>query len=169
MAETNEIRTFEDLTCWQACRALRKYAAKVGRALPKEERYRLTDQILRSCRSSTANIAEGYGRYHFQENVQFCRQARGSLYETLDHFITGNDEGLISDAELTQLRELFAAAAQLLNGYINYLCRSAAAAKGRGPKSVREAVAAYGVDLPPDELPYGGNGTPSEGDGPNND
>jgi four helix bundle protein len=41
--------------------------------------------MIRASRSPTANIAEGYGRYHFQENIQFCRQARGSLYELIDH------------------------------------------------------------------------------------
>ena len=125
MSEGKEIKTFEDLECWQACRQTRRYAANVAKRLPQEEKYRLTDQILRSCRSSTANIAEGYGRFHYQENLQFCRQARGSLYETLDHFIAGNDEDLIADSELRQLRDLFEKSVQLLNGYIRYLERCA--------------------------------------------
>ena len=55
----NKLRTFEDLECWQACRDLRMFAAKACKGFPKEEEYRLKDQILRATRSMTANIAEG--------------------------------------------------------------------------------------------------------------
>lgn len=41
--------------------------------------------------SVTANIAEGYGRFHYQELLQFFRIARGSLYELKDHLISCND------------------------------------------------------------------------------
>ena len=117
----NKLRTFEDLECWQACRDLRMFAAKVCEGLPKEEEYRLKDQILRSARSTTANTAEGYGRFHYQENIQYCRHARGSAYEVLDHFITGVDENLIDEAALLECRILVQKSVQLLNGYIRYL------------------------------------------------
>jgi four helix bundle protein len=56
------IRTFEDLECWKQCRTLRLFVAKeVVPVLPKDERYRLGDQLLRAARSTTSNIAEGYG------------------------------------------------------------------------------------------------------------
>ena len=52
----NRIRTFEDLECWKACRELRQFVVKeVLLVLPKDERYRLGDQILRAARSATAN------------------------------------------------------------------------------------------------------------------
>jgi four helix bundle protein len=38
-----------------------------------EEKYALTSQLRRSSRSISDNIAEGYGRFHYQENIQFCR------------------------------------------------------------------------------------------------
>lgn len=121
MNKLTSFKTFEDLECWQACRELRIFAAKVCNGLPKDEEYRLKDQILRSARSTTANIAEGYGRFHYQENIQYCRHARGSAYELLDHFITGVDENLIAEAVLTECRILVEKAVQLLNGYIRYL------------------------------------------------
>lgn len=126
---SDAVKTFEDLDAWQKCREMRKFASRIAKGLHADERYRLTDQILRSSRSSTANIAEGYGRFHYQENLQFCRQARGSLYESLDHFITAHDDELISEQELASFRQLFAEAVQVLNGYINYLDRSAKDAK----------------------------------------
>ena len=120
MAE-KAFRTFEDLECWQACRELRMFAARVCKGFSKEEKYRLKDQILRSARSMTANIAEGYGRFHYQENIQYCRHARGSSYEVLDHFITGVDEDLIPEAGLSECRILVEKSVKLLNGYVRYL------------------------------------------------
>src|SRR5436853_4290523 len=71
------IRSFEDLECWKACRILRRFVSQeVIPNLPKDERYRLGDQLLRAARSTTANIAEGYGRFHFFDNAKFCSNAR---------------------------------------------------------------------------------------------
>src|SRR6266513_4771074 len=95
-ADSGPIRTFEDLECWKQCRALRIFVAKeIVPALPNAERHRLGDQILRAGRSTTANIAEGYGRFHYLDNAKFCSYARGSCWEVLDNLITGNDESLI--------------------------------------------------------------------------
>jgi len=116
------IRTFEDLDCWKACRKLRLFIAQeVVPALPKEEKYRLGDQLLRSARSTTANIAEGYGRFHYLDNAKFCSNSRGSCWEVLDHMITGNDEELIPSEMLYRGRELVTTAVKLINGYMNYL------------------------------------------------
>ena len=121
MAGKDEIKTFEDLECWQACRELRRVGAEACKSLPREEGYRLKDQILRAGRGATATIAEGYGRFHYQETIQYCRTARGSIYEVLDHFITGNDEGFFSDEKLLEVRGLVKTAVKLTNGYIRYL------------------------------------------------
>ena len=121
MQNRKEFRTFEDLECWQACRELRRFSAQACKKLPVSEQHRLKDQILRSARSTTANIAEWYGRFHFQENMQFCRQARGSAYELLDHFITAGDEHLMTDVVVKECRMYVEKAVILLNGYIRYL------------------------------------------------
>lgn len=99
-----EINTFEDLDVWELARNLRKEVYEVTKTYPKEETYRLADQLRRAAISSTANIAEGFGRFHFQENIQFCRQSRGSLYEVIDHLITSNDEGYLSNEKFEILR-----------------------------------------------------------------
>lgn len=112
---------FEDLELSKECRRFRNELSKVAKALPSEEKYKLVDQLLRSSRSVTANIAEGHGRFHYQENIQFCRQAKGSLSETLDHIICAYDEGYINDAILDNLRNMYLQCLKLLNGYILYL------------------------------------------------
>lgn len=95
------------------------------RALPREEKFRLGDQVLRSARSITANIAEGYGRFHYLDNSKFCSMARGSCYETLDHLITAQDEGMLTAEMLLVGREKFEHTKRLLNGYMRYLKRTA--------------------------------------------
>lgn len=135
------IRSFEDLDCWKACREVRQFAARIARSLPADERFRLTDQMLRSARSTTANIAEGYGRFHYQENLQFCRQARGSLYETLEHVMAGHDEGLIAEGDLLRFRQMFDRAVGILNGYIYYLDRAARATRAASRPQVSSRVA----------------------------
>jgi four helix bundle protein len=99
------IKTFEDLDVWKVCRNLRTQIATITHAFPKDEQYRLRDQLIRASRSVTANIAEGYGRFHYTENIQFARLARGSLYEIIDHLTVAQEEKLISDETFTLLRE----------------------------------------------------------------
>jgi len=59
--------------------------------------------------------------FHYQENIQFCRTARGSLNETLDHVIIAFDENYISEKELDEFRSLHDKTQRILNGYIKYL------------------------------------------------
>ncbi|HKB43831.1 MAG TPA: four helix bundle protein [Chitinophagaceae bacterium] len=55
----------------------------ITRNFPKEERYSLTDQIVRSSRSISANIAEGWGkRIYENEFKKHLIYAMGSLEET---------------------------------------------------------------------------------------
>jgi four helix bundle protein len=119
----DETKTFEDLKCWKACREFKIWASRLAAKFPVEERYSLKSQLIRSSRSSTANIAEGYGRFHYQETIQFCRQSRGSLYESLDHLITARDDNYINDKALAAGRELINNAIKLVNGYIRYLAK----------------------------------------------
>lgn len=75
----------------------------------------------RASRSVTHNIAEGYGRFHYQENIQFCRISRGSLHELLDQFITAFDEDYISEEAYLKYKKQVNSCLAILNGYINYL------------------------------------------------
>ncbi|CAN5642737.1 hypothetical protein BH11BAC1_BH11BAC1_28540 [soil metagenome] len=111
-------KSFEEPNVWKKCREFRKSNSLICKFLPTEKKYKLADQIIRSSRSATADIAEGHGRYHFQENIQSCRQARGSLIETMDHLIVATDEGYIDQKKLAELRLNYSICLRLLNGYI---------------------------------------------------
>lgn len=113
--------TFETLEVWKQARELRIAFNEVLTALPKDEKYKLTDQIIRASRSVSNNIAEGYGRFHYQENIQYCRQARGSLYELIDHLIICFDEKYISESVYCFLKNKIYHIIKILNGYILFL------------------------------------------------
>ena len=120
-----ELKTFETLECYKLARKLRKEISIFCKTLPQQEEYRLKDQIIRSSRSIAANIAEGYGRHHHQESLQYCRTARGSLSETLEHLLTAVDEKYLTDTEYAELRAHLEETWKVLNGYIAYLKKCA--------------------------------------------
>lgn len=90
------------------------------------------DQLLRAARSTTANIAEGYGRFHYLDNAKFCSNARGSCWEVLDHLITARDEEFVPEELLVRGREFVGHAVRLINGYMKYLKRT------RNPNPITE-------------------------------
>jgi four helix bundle protein len=125
--EDSELRIndsdFEDLIVWSKARELRIEFEKIAKTLPSDEKYALVSQVLRASRSVTNNIAEGYGRYHYQENVQFCRHSRGSLYELTDHLIIMRDNNYITQEKYLELKKKIKEVLKILNGYINFLIK----------------------------------------------
>jgi four helix bundle protein len=121
MEDTDFKGGFRGLEVWKEARSFRKSVSLLIKGFPDSEKYKLIDQLKRASRSVTANIAEGYGRYHYQENIQFCRQARGSLMECLDHLICAVDEEYITEGRLTEYETHYNKILKLINGYIAYL------------------------------------------------
>jgi four helix bundle protein len=114
-------KSFEDLEVYKAARQFRKNIYQLIKELPVEERYNLAGQMRRAALSLTNNIAEGHGRYFFQENIQFCRISRGSLMELIDDLNTCIDEKYLEKSYLEELKEEGYRINKMLNGYIAYL------------------------------------------------
>ncbi|MBV8389100.1 MAG: four helix bundle protein [Mucilaginibacter sp.] len=112
---------FTELETWKQAREIRIFVSEITKKFPLEEKFRLTNQIIRSSRSIASNIAEGHGRFHYQDNIRFCIIARGSLSETLDHFIVARDENLISEDIFNSFQIKYDKALNLLNGYIQFI------------------------------------------------
>jgi four helix bundle protein len=113
---------FRELVVWQKGRVYRNECASLARKqFPAEEKYRLTDQLIRSSRAVTAMIAEGHGRFHHKENIQSCRMARGEVSETVDHLTVALDEKYIDENEFKRMDDLASELERLLNGYIRHL------------------------------------------------
>lgn len=119
--ENAKYNDFRDLEVWSKCRDIRRKIWDVCKEFPGKEKYRLSDQMIRASRSSTACIAEGYGRYHYQENIQFCRQSRGSLYELIDHVDVALECEYLDNNYVESLTQEIKTAIRILNGYIKYL------------------------------------------------
>jgi four helix bundle protein len=117
------IKSFEDLDVWKVGREIRKDLYGLANQFPKHEQYCLGQQVRTAAVSLTANIAEGYGRFHFKENIQFCRIARGSAYELLDHLIACTDQGYLDKSQHESLRGKLLRFVQLINGYIRSIGR----------------------------------------------
>ena len=90
-------------------------------SFPPEEKFKLTDQLIRASRSVTASIAEGHGRYTFKDQIHFCIIARGSLSETHNHLIDALNCNYINQERLEYFKLKIEAVERLLNGYISFL------------------------------------------------
>lgn len=75
-------------------------------------------QLVRSADSISANIAEGYGRYFFKENRNFCFYSRGSLLETKNWLGKSFRRALISEIEYNQITNEIEELHKSLNAYI---------------------------------------------------
>jgi len=119
MAEKKkDIRSFEDLEVYKLAREFSRKVGKLIQKLPPVEDYNLKGQMRRAKLSMTNNIAEGYGRYHFQENMQYCRQSRGSICELIDDFNECYDNGYIDQGYRDELKSDAYQLIKVLNGYI---------------------------------------------------
>jgi four helix bundle protein len=152
MTETE--RGLDHLEVWQ--RSI-SFAVMICREivilLPAEEKYSLTAQLRRSAQSVPANIAEGYGRYHYQDNIRFCYIARGSLEETYTHLTLAHKLGYLSDTVFRSCLQDIQMLRKLINGYIAYLKRTKIGQNEPGA-SLREPTTAYDLhDLPINQSP----------------
>ncbi|MBS1641995.1 MAG: four helix bundle protein [Bacteroidetes bacterium] len=112
---------FEELEIWKKSRILKNEISFLSKKFPEIEKFKLTDQIIRSSRSINALIAEGHGRFTYPNQIHFCIQARGSLSETINHLIDAFDEEYITHQQLENIKKSGKELERLLNGYIAYL------------------------------------------------
>jgi len=81
-------------------------------------------QIVRSADSISANIAEGYGRYHYKENRNFCLFSRGSILETKGWLKKAKNRSLISKTQFNELLEKLQIIHLKLNAYLKFIGKS---------------------------------------------
>lgn len=118
-------QNFEELEVWKKARVQKNEVSELVKSFPSEEKFRLTDQLIRSFRSINTQIAEGHGRRTWPDRLRFCVIARGSLSETLNHLIDAFDATFINEEQLNYFRNKITEVEKLLNGYISYLEKKA--------------------------------------------
>ncbi len=81
----------------------------------------LGDQLVRSVDSIAANVAEGFGRFHYRKNIHFCYYARGSLLKTISCLTKANNRKLINKKGYESLLLSLETIHKKLNGYTKYI------------------------------------------------
>jgi four helix bundle protein len=81
----------------------------------------LAKQLVRSADSIGANIAEGFGRYHYKENKNFCYFSRGSLIETKGWLNKAKTRNLISETQYSEYLNKLSTIHLKLNAYLKQI------------------------------------------------
>jgi len=144
------IQGLETLEAWKRAMDLAvKVCKEVLPLLPVEEKWSLSQQIRRSVQSVPANIAEGHGRYYYQETIRLCYIARGSLSETYTYLTLARELEYIPLEKYEDFRSQVENLLRIINGYIAYLKRAKIGANepGSGKMIREEALPFLGGDL----------------------
>jgi four helix bundle protein len=119
----SEIKDFEDLEIYKLAKELANDIYDLTERFPDTEKFGLITQMRRAAVSVFSNIAEGHGRFHYRENVQFSRQARGSLSEIKSQMYFSLDRKFINEDDLKIFLQKFTVLQIKLNNYINSLLK----------------------------------------------
>lgn len=112
---------YKELEVWKESKDLVKLIYKITESFPLSEQFGLTNQIRRAAVSIPSNIAEGLGRNHVKDTIQFLHVARGSLYEIETQLILAFELSFISKDIYETTLEKVHLCMKLISGFINYL------------------------------------------------
>jgi four helix bundle protein len=111
-------KSFEEMSVWQKAMVLSMRIFDLTEKLPRKEDYSLTSQIRNSALSVSGNIAEGFGRKHTKDKLNFYYDSRGSLSETKNYLIYGKRVGYFKDKEFEDNMKLIEEIWKELNSLI---------------------------------------------------
>ena len=115
-------RGLENLEVWREAMAFVEEVYRIViPTLPREERFALREQLQRAAQSIPANLAEGYGRYHYADQIRFCYIARGSAEEVYTYLTLAHRLGYLAEEPYRQISTSLQSLKRLINGYIRYL------------------------------------------------
>jgi len=113
-----KISDFYQLDAWKEGHKLALLIYKETKSFPKEEKYGVTDQLRRAVSSITANITEGFGRYHYADKIRFYYQARGSVKEVQNFIFLAKDLGYLIEDIAKKIWLQSQRSEKLINGLI---------------------------------------------------
>jgi four helix bundle protein len=114
-------KTFEEMPVWKKGMGLAEQVYLLTGDLPTREDYGLTSQMRRSALSVSGNLAEGFGRHHMKDKLNFYYASRGSLAETKSHLIYGQRVGYFKAPDCERLFGLITELWRELNSLIRVL------------------------------------------------
>ncbi len=123
---------FEKLEVWQDSLALTDYILRLLERLPPNRHFRLVSQMEGAAASVPQNIAEGKGRQHRKEFLQYLSIAQGSLYETVTLNEVFRRRELFDEEECVEIRSRAERIDRKLNGLMNSVRGKNREESGRG-------------------------------------
>ena len=112
---------FEKLWVWQKAHKLMQEIHKFCRTLPKDERFRLRDQVERCSSSICDNIAEGYTAYYYNDKIKGFYTARKEAGETQNQIRKLLGKGYLDSQMSQSWVEEYEEVIRGINGYIRYI------------------------------------------------
>ena len=98
--------SFEEMPVWQKSMDLAIRIFELTSQLPRNEDYGLTSQLRRSALSIPGNLAEGFGRNHTKDKLNFYYASRGSLAETRSRLVYGEKVGYFQGDDVARLFQI---------------------------------------------------------------
>lgn len=114
----------DKLNIYQKSLVLSEKSWKIYERMDWQTKKIVGDQFLMSIDSIGANIAEGYGRYHYLDRIKFCYNARGSLLESIHWLTLFKNRRIINQLEFDEILSLLEELKRSLNSYINSIYKS---------------------------------------------
>jgi four helix bundle protein len=112
---------YKNLELWRLSMEIVKETYQLTRNYPSEEKYGLISQTNRAVVSIACNIAEGMGRNHVKDTVQFLHVSRGSAYEAETLLSIARMLKIIDEEASDNVEKKLERSIQMINGLINYL------------------------------------------------
>ena len=112
------IEKLSDLRVYRKAIELSDMAWHIYQNLPKEHRFHMGSQLLRAVDSIGANIAEGFGRFHYRDKTKFYYNARGSLWECKHWGFLFYKRGFLKEKEFDSFMKSIEKTGKLLNNFI---------------------------------------------------
>ena len=112
------LKNYKKLRIWQKSYQLCLVIYKETSKFPKEERFGLISQMRRAAVSITSNIAEGFGRIHPKEKLNFYIYAKSSLIELENQYIIAKDVSYIKKEEYENTTNIILSVAKPLGALI---------------------------------------------------
>lgn len=97
---------FRDWKVYKDSQGLFSILIKVVKKMPREHRFELGSQLLRSGSSIILNIAEGSGKQAEKELNRFIEMSLGSSYETLANLDILRSNDLIMDTDFLAAQQV---------------------------------------------------------------
>ena len=111
----------ENLKIYQMAEELEVEMHEITGTFPNDEKYRSVDQLRRSSASVSNNIAEGYGRHTFQENIRYLYIAKGEAEETKRNVLRSAKKGFIDEGLAKQASDQYTELLKAISGYIKFI------------------------------------------------